>query len=86
MTFLISGFNGVTLPADFLSAQTNYTHTLPGLKLTVSGNVPTNTGDGGRSFIYGVGTLNDQSYYNLTYVIPEQLEGVPTITFEFEKL
>ncbi|KAG5651479.1 hypothetical protein H0H81_008510 [Sphagnurus paluster] len=80
MTFLISGFRRVSLGADFLA---NGTGTLPGLQLRVSGNVAEK---GKRLFEYGVGNLNNLAYYNLTYVVPDGLEGVPEIVFEFKKV
>ncbi|KAK7026850.1 hypothetical protein VNI00_015392 [Paramarasmius palmivorus] len=79
MTFLFSGHNFVTLPADFLA---NGTGELPGLSLRVSGNVLNGT----RTFQYGSGTINDLRYYDLTYTIPSDLEEVPTITFSFRKV
>ncbi|GLB42799.1 hypothetical protein LshimejAT787_1202480 [Lyophyllum shimeji] len=74
MTLLISGFRHVSLSPDFLA---NGTAVLPGLRLSVSGNVAVH---GARFFQYGVGTINDLMYYNLTYAIPDGLEGVPEVT------
>lgn len=80
MSILISGIFGVNLKQDFLA---NGTDTLPGLKLTLSGNVINGT----RSLVYGQAKLNDYNYYNLTYVIPDDLgEEVPTLVLGFEKV
>lgn len=80
MTFLISGLNGLTLDSSILA---NGTGALPGLRLTLSGNVLNGT----RSLIYGAGSINDLSYYNLTYVIPTDLAGeVLQIVWSFEKI
>ncbi|ESK90726.1 hypothetical protein Moror_4112 [Moniliophthora roreri MCA 2997] len=79
MTFLFSGFNFLTLPADFLA---NGTGELPGISLHVLGNILNGT----YTFLYGSGTINDLQYYNLTYIIPPALEEIPTITFLFEKV
>ncbi|KAJ7162860.1 hypothetical protein C8R46DRAFT_1101709 [Mycena filopes] len=82
MTFLITGFPHVSLPADFLA---NGTGTLPGLRVTVSGNV---VSAGARSFVYGAGSINDLAYYNLTYAWGAAGLGdaVPEIEIEVEKL
>ncbi|KAF8063496.1 hypothetical protein FPV67DRAFT_1701190 [Lyophyllum atratum] len=80
MTFLISGFRHVSLGADFLE---NGTAVLPGLRLSLSGNVVVH---GTRLFEYGLGTLNDLMYYNLTYTIPDTLEGAPQVVLAFEKV
>lgn len=80
MTFLFSGINRVSLGTDFL---VNGTADLPGLRLSVSGNVVT---AGARTLIYGQSTINDQSYYNLTYVIPSNFTDVPEIVWSFEKI
>lgn len=79
MTFLISGFKHVTLDTDFLA---NGRSNLPGLELTVSGNVPEK---GMRSFIYGSGSINDLMYYNLTYLFPGSLLA-PEIVFSYKKI
>ncbi|KAG6865534.1 hypothetical protein C0991_001727 [Blastosporella zonata] len=79
MTFLVSGFRGVTLPPDFGSGGSA---NLPGLKLAVSGNV---VDEGQRIFVYGVAFINDLPYYNLTYVLPEGLD-VPEIVLAFDKM
>lgn len=81
MTFLISGFQGVSLNSSFLA---NATADLPGLRLSVSGNAVT---DGVRSFVYGSGTINNLMYYNLTYTLPGDVwEKVPEIVLQFEQL
>lgn len=80
MSILIGGIFGTNLKQDFLA---NGTGLLPGLKLTLSGNVV----DGNRTLIYGQAELNDYYYYNLTYVIPEDLGGeVPTLVLGYEKI
>ncbi|KAJ7505894.1 hypothetical protein B0H11DRAFT_2220528 [Mycena galericulata] len=81
MTFLFSGLPHLSLPADFLS---NGTGTLPGLRfLNVSMNVFAS-----RSLVYGAGTINDLSYYNLTFSFPDLGAGagvVPEIVIQVEK-
>lgn len=80
MSILFLGVFGLNLKSDFLA---NGTGELPGLKLTLTGNVVNGT----RSLVYGQAKLNDYSYYNLTYVIPEDLGGeVPTLVLGFEKV
>ncbi|THU86168.1 hypothetical protein K435DRAFT_868537 [Dendrothele bispora CBS 962.96] len=89
MSFLFSGIKGVSLGNDFLM---NGTAELPGLKLTVGGNVVdvVNEGKGNRTFVYGEEDLNGFLFYNLTWVFDrEELEGrgeVPEVRFEFEKV
>ncbi|KAG6816075.1 hypothetical protein H0H87_008803 [Tephrocybe sp. NHM501043] len=78
MTFLISGFRGITLPPDFAANES--IAMLPGLKLMLQGNVV----DRG-SFLFGTGLINDLPYYNLTIFIPEGLD-VPEIVLSFEKV
>ncbi|KAG6909244.1 hypothetical protein DXG01_001426 [Tephrocybe rancida] len=80
MTFLISGFRLVTLSEDLFA---NGSAVLPGLKLTLTGNV---VDAGQRLFAYDKAVpINDLQYYNLTYVLPEGLE-VPEIVLTFEKI
>ncbi|KAF9468734.1 hypothetical protein BDZ94DRAFT_1209084 [Collybia nuda] len=79
MTFFISGFKHVTLDTGFLA---NGSGTLPGLELSVSGNVPR---QGVRSFIYGAGSINDLLYYNLTFAFPDSFP-TPEIIISFRKL
>ncbi|KAJ7660427.1 hypothetical protein B0H17DRAFT_1212605 [Mycena rosella] len=79
MTFLFSGAAHLSVPADFLA---NGTGVLPGLRFRVSGSVVT---EGTRSLVYGVGSINDLPYYNLTFAFPG-LEGVPEIVIEVEKV
>ncbi|KAF8875318.1 hypothetical protein BD779DRAFT_1563870 [Infundibulicybe gibba] len=79
MTFLISGFRGVSLGEDLLK---NGTALFPGLQCSVSG---TATSVGLRTISYGDGTLNDLPYYNLTYTLPENFTGVPEIVFSLKK-
>ncbi|KAJ6455479.1 hypothetical protein C8R45DRAFT_1036459 [Mycena sanguinolenta] len=79
MTFLISGFPHVSLSADFLA---NGTGVLPGLRLEVSGNV---ANGGTRTLVYGSGTINDLSYYNLTYAFGD-FGAVPELTIAVEKI
>ncbi|KAJ7676870.1 hypothetical protein DFH06DRAFT_1169211 [Mycena polygramma] len=80
MTFLFGGLPHLSLSADFLA---NGSGTLPGLRLTVSGNV---VRDGIRSLVYGAGTINDLPYYNLTYAFGDTGGAVPQIVIEVEKL
>jgi hypothetical protein len=80
MTFLFGGFPHLSLPADFLA---NGTGTLPGLRLALSGNV---VSDGTRSLVYGVGTINDLLYYNLTYAFGDLGGEVPRIMIAVEKI
>ncbi|KAF9004872.1 hypothetical protein BDZ89DRAFT_1049334, partial [Hymenopellis radicata] len=81
MTFLFSGITGVSLPSDFLA--NGISADLSGIRLSVSGNAAS----GNRMFVYGSGTINDVSYYNLTYVIPELGAGEEArIVFGFEKV
>ncbi|KAF5370512.1 hypothetical protein D9615_010337 [Tricholomella constricta] len=80
MTFLISGFKHVSLGVEFMA---NSTSMLPGLRLTLSGNV---VAQSTWMFEYGNGALNNLLYYNLTYLIPDGLEGVPEIVLAFEKI
>ncbi|KAJ6527180.1 hypothetical protein B0H19DRAFT_1196617 [Mycena capillaripes] len=80
MTFLFGGFPHVTLPVDFL---VNGSGTLPGLRLALSGNVVTG---GTRSLVYGAGSINDLSYYNLTYAFGDLGGTVPEILIEVEKI
>ncbi|KAJ8084619.1 hypothetical protein PM082_003393 [Marasmius tenuissimus] len=72
-----------SLPADFMSAV-NYTYDLPGLRLTLKeGNV---FGEGyTRSFKYGTGTWNDETFYELLWTIPSEGEP-PSVVWEFEKI
>ncbi|KIY67025.1 hypothetical protein CYLTODRAFT_462105 [Cylindrobasidium torrendii FP15055 ss-10] len=80
MSFLFSGVYKTTLTQDFLA---NGTAVYSGLKLTVSGNVAS----GNRTLVYGQDAINEVSFYNLTYTIPDDLgDEVPTLIWEFEKL
>jgi hypothetical protein len=56
---------------------------LPGIRLAFSGNV---ANEAKRELVYGAGTLNDLLYYNLTYILPVDLKGVPELVISFEKL
>ncbi len=81
MTFLFSGIAGVSLPIDFLA--NGVSTDLSGIRLSVSGNAVS----GNRTFVYGSGSINDVSYYNLTYTIPELgAEEEARIVFGFEKV
>ncbi|KAJ6471753.1 hypothetical protein C8R47DRAFT_1297074 [Mycena vitilis] len=80
MTFLFGGLPHLSLSADFLA---NGSGILPGLRLTVSGNV---VKDGIRSLVYGAGTINDLQYYNLTYAFGDLGGAVPQIDIGVEKL
>ncbi|THU86169.1 hypothetical protein K435DRAFT_970410 [Dendrothele bispora CBS 962.96] len=86
MSFLFSGIKGVSLGNDFLM---NGTAELPGLKLTVGGSVvnAVNEGKGNRTFVYGEEDLNNFLFYNLTWFFERsELEEIPEVRFEFEKL
>lgn len=81
MTFMLSGQRRHTLPVDFMSAV-GYSYELNGLRLTLKdSNIVA-----GSKFSYGSGTWNDLQYYNLTYTVPEDLDAVPFVQFEFEKI
>jgi hypothetical protein len=63
---------------DFQLAKTafsNHTASLPGLEVTLSGNV---VEQGNRSLAYGA-TINDLYYYNLTYTFPGSLRSAGTV-------
>ncbi|KAF7292287.1 Chitin synthase 4 [Mycena kentingensis (nom. inval.)] len=81
-TFLIGGFQGVSLPADFAQGGAAQ---LPGLRLKFSGNVVSR---GVRSFVYGASTINDLMPYNLTFdVTGVDLGGeVPGVVLEVERV
>jgi hypothetical protein len=80
MTFLFSGLYHRSIPSNFLASGTGE---LPGLRFNVSGNVAT---AGARSLVYGVGSINDLKYYNLTYSFPNLAGAVPEIVIEVEKI
>jgi hypothetical protein len=82
MTFLFAGIPHLSVPADLLA---NGTGVLPGLRLSVSGNVAE---AGTRTLVYGAGTINDLAYYNLTYAFSSAALGgrVPEIVLGVEKI
>jgi hypothetical protein len=66
------------------TAFSNHTASLPGLDVTLSGNV---VEQGNRSLTYGA-TINDLYYYNLTYTFPGNLQSgaaVPELVISWKK-
>jgi len=74
MTFLISGIPGHIVPSDFGGGGIE---DLPGLKL---GNRVIR--DAKRILRYGEGMVKGLNYYNLTYVLQDQVE-IPEVVIKY---
>ena len=77
MTFLISGIPGHIVPSDFGGGGIE---DLPGLKLTFLGNRVIR--DAKRILRYGEGMVKGLNYYNLTYVLQDQVE-IPEVVIKY---
>jgi len=77
MTFLISGIPGHILPSNFGEGGVE---DLPGLQLVFSGNRVIR--DAERVLRYGEGMVKGLSYYNLTYVLQDQVE-IPEVVIKY---
>ncbi|KAF5371592.1 hypothetical protein D9758_003428 [Tetrapyrgos nigripes] len=101
MSLLISGLKRVSLGPDFLANGTGELPGLRlditgnffdvgnvsvGNAINVDINEDASSESLKRTLVYGANTINDFSFYNLTYYIPTSFQGTPEVTIAFEKL